>query len=367
MVNKIEELLAEANVKINGNRDQDIQVHNKNLFNRILSGGTLAVGESYMDGWWSCKKLDEFFSHVLRAQLEKKVRGISMYLLVLKSVIFNKQNIKGAKKVGKEHYDLGNDLYEKMLDKHMNYSCGYWKKAKTLDEAQIAKLELCCKKLGLKKGMKVLDIGCGWGAFASYAARKYQVKVDGITISKEQAALAKKMCKGLPVNIMLKDYRKLTGKYDAIISIGMFEHVGYKNYDNYFKTVERLLEDDGIFLLHTIGGNRSVRSTEPWINKYIFPGGQIPSLKQIMKKIEGKFIVEDLHNFGHDYDKTLMAWYANFNKHWPQLKKKYSPRFYKMWEYYLLSCAGSFRARKNQLWQLVLHKKGVIGGHTNIR
>ncbi|MFH1650072.1 MAG: cyclopropane fatty acyl phospholipid synthase [Candidatus Woesearchaeota archaeon] len=366
-IQKVQELLDLADVKINGKRDHDLQVLDERFYDRVLSEGSMGLGESYMDGWWTAKKLDVFFYKILNAQLDKKVKTFNLLFLALKSKIFNSQTLKGARKVGKEHYDLGNDLYEKMLDKGLNYSCGYWKDAKTLDKAQEAKLDLCCRKMQLKKGMRVLDIGCGWGGFAEYAARKYGVEVLGVTISKEQAAYAKERCKKLPVKILLQDYRKVTGKFDAIVSIGMIEHVGHKNYKTYFEVAERCLKDDGIFLLHTIGGNNSVVNTDAWMNKYIFPNSHLPSLKQIMQNVEGKFVVEDLHNFGIYYNNTLMAWYSNFKKNWPSLKKNYSERFYKMWEYYLLSCAGSFRARKNHLWQIVLSKKGVRGGYVSVR
>ncbi|MDH7528362.1 MAG: cyclopropane fatty acyl phospholipid synthase, partial [Ignavibacteria bacterium] len=254
-----------------------------------------------------------------------------------------------------------------MLDKRMNYSCAYWKDATNLDEAQENKLELICKKLYLKPGMRVLDIGCGWGAFAKYAAEKYGVEVVGITVSKEQLKLAKELCDGLPVEIRLQDYREVNEKFDRIVSIGMFEHVGYKNYREYFKIAAKNLKDDGIFLLHTIGSNISTKSTDAWTHKYIFPNGMLPSLAQISKTVENLFVIEDVHNFGADYDKTLMAWYNNFKNNWHKLKDKYGERFYRMWEYFLLSCAGAFRARKNQLWQIVLSKKGILGGYSSIR
>lgn len=367
MKQTIQEYFALANVQINGNQPWDIQVHNPRFYTKLLAGGSLALGESYLDGWWDCKQLDEFINKVLRAKLEKRVRSKSLIWNALKAKVMNLQSKAKAHEIGKSHYDAGNDLYKVMLDKNMAYSCGYWNKAKTLDEAQEAKLDLSCKKLGLKKGMRVLDIGCGWGSFAKYAAEKYKVKVVGITVSKEQVKLARERCKGLLVEIKLQDYRKLNEKFDRIISIGMFEHVGYKNYRTYMKVVHRCLKPNGLFLLHTIGGNKSVNSTEPWINKYIFPNSMLPSTKQISKVAEGLFVLEDWHSFGADYDKTLMAWYQNFMKNWDKIKSDYDQRFYRMWKYYLLVCAGSFRSRKNQLWQIVFSKKGVKGGYQSIR
>ena len=254
-----------------------------------------------------------------------------------------------------------------MLDKRLTYTCGYWRTANNLDEAQEAKLDLVCRKLGLKSGQSVLDIGGGWGSFAKFAAEKYGAKVTVVTVSKEQVELGQKLCAGWPVTFLLQDYREVKGKFDQIVSLGMIEHVGYKNYRTYMEVAERCLAADGLFLLHTIGGNESAKSTEPWIAKYIFPNSMLPSIKQLGQSIEGLFVMEDWENFSAYYEPTLMAWFANFDRHWPELKDKYGDRFYRLWKYYLLSCAGSFRARKNQLWQIVLSKQGVPGGYKSIR
>lgn len=251
----------------------------------------------------------------------------------------------------------------------MTYTCGYWKDAKTLDEAQEAKLDLVCRKIGLKKGDRVLDIGCGWGSFAQYAAEKYGASVVGVTVSKEQVALGSERVKGLPVEIRLQDYRAISdGPYDHIVSLGMFEHVGHKNYRTYMKKVHELLKDGGLFLLHTIGSNQLTPISDPWIDRYIFPNGMLPSVQQLGASIEKLFVMEDWHNFGADYDKTLMNWYLNFEKAWSSLKEKYGERFCRMWRYYLLFTAGAFRSRQNnQLWQIVLSKNGVPGGYQSIR
>ncbi|MFA6969409.1 MAG: cyclopropane fatty acyl phospholipid synthase, partial [Candidatus Paceibacterota bacterium] len=285
------DLLKKADVEIGGGRPQDIMVHDERLYSRVIRYGTLGLGEAYMDGWWEANQLDVFFDTALRAHLEKKFEmNISSALTVAKAFIFNQQSGKDAFTVGEVHYDLGNDLYTAMLGTRMVYTCGYWSGAKTLGDAQEAKLDLVCKKIGLKKGDRVLDIGCGWGSFAKFAAEKYGAEVVGITISKEQAALAQELCKGLPIEIRVQDYREVNEKFDHIVSIGMFEHVGVKNYREYFKVVDRCLKDDGLFLLHTIGYNLSLLTSDPWITKYIFPGGVLPSIAQIGKAIEGKFI-----------------------------------------------------------------------------
>lgn len=365
---KAKELLALADIEVGGSRPWDIQVHNPALYKRILAQGTLGIGEAYMDGWWDCDSIDELVNKVIKAQLEKQVKLGHFALDVLKARVFNRQTKARALEVGLKHYDVGNDLYERMLDRRMVYTCGYWKDASNLDEAQEAKLDLVCRKIGLKKGDRVLDIGGGWGSFAKFAAEKYGAKVVAITISKEQAELGRKRCEGLDVEIRLQDYRDVNEEFDHIVSLGMFEHVGYKNYRTYMEVANRCLKEGGFFLLHTIGGSISVKSTDPWIDKYIFPNSMLPSVAQIGKSIEGLFAMEDWHSFGADYDKTLMAWYANFTKHWDEIKDQYSDRFYRMWRFYLLVCAGLFRTRtNNQLWQIVLSKGGVQGGYKSIR
>jgi cyclopropane-fatty-acyl-phospholipid synthase len=359
-------LLARADIAINGSRPWDLQVHNDALYGRVLREGSLGLGESYMDGWWDAERLDEFFFRLLRAGLDASAApGLSLLASALIRFT-NRQSRARAFQVGQEHYDLGNDLFEAMLDPNLVYTCGYWKDAETLEEAQLAKLDLICRKIGLEKGHQVLDIGCGWGSFAKFAAERYGAQVTGITVSKEQAELARSRTAGLPVEIRVEDYRETKGSFDRVLSVGMFEHVGSKNYRTYFEAVERLLKDDGLSLLHSIGGNHSVRSTDPWMDRYIFPNGMIPSIRQIGTALEGLFVMEDWHNFGAYYDKTLMAWQANFEAHWPELKERYSERFRRMWNYYLLACAGSFRARKNQLWQIVLSKHGVPGGYQRV-
>ena len=356
-----EHLLDLAGITVNGNKAYDMQVHNEQLYRRLISDAALGLGESYMDGWWDTPALDQLIARVTAVDLEQKVKGnLKLKLQVLKSKLFNFQKRSRAFQVGEQHYDAGNDLYRAMLDKRMAYTCGYWKKARTLDDAQEAKLDLVCKKIGLQKGMSVLELGCGWGSFAKFAAGKYGAQVTGVTVSKEQVELGNAECKGLPVTIELKDYREVSGVYDRVLSIGILEHVGYKNYRTYMEVADRCLKDDGIAFIHTIGGNVSTTITNPWTDKYIFPNGMLPSIAQIARAMEGLFVMEDLHNFGPDYDKTLMAWYGNFEKAWPCLKEKYNERFYRMWKFYLLSSAGGFRSRYNQLWQIVMTKTGRV-------
>ncbi|MBW2568032.1 MAG: cyclopropane fatty acyl phospholipid synthase [Deltaproteobacteria bacterium] len=360
---KVEDLLSFGDVKINGDRSWDMRVHNDQLYPRLLVKGSLGLCESYMDGWWDCDRLDEFSDRILKAHLENRVTPLTNFFQAFKAKLFNFQKPSKAFNIGKHHYDIGNDLYRQMLDGRLIYSCGYWKDATTLDEAQDAKLDMICRKLKLQPGMRVLDIGCGWGGTARFAAKRYGVEVVGITVSKNQYQLAKKLCDGFPVEIRLQDYRSLEGHFDRILSIGMFEHVGYKNYVAFMKVVKRCLKNDGLFLLHTIGGNTSVANINPCIERYIFPRSMLPSANQISDAIEGLFVLEDWHSFGVYYDKTLMQWFKNFHDNWNVLKKSYDERFYRMWKFYLLSCAGSFRARINQVWQIVFSPEGVQGGY----
>ena len=364
------QLLESADVLFNGDRPWDIQVLDPELYDRVLSRGSLGFGEAYMEGAWESDRLDETFHKLLAARLDTRIRGVArlQFLgLFLRNLLFNRQSRKRAFQVGEHHYDIGNDVYTAMLDPTMSYSCVYWKDAVSLEQAQLAKLRLICDKLELTAGERLLDIGCGWGGLAKLAAKDYGAEVTGITVSKEQQRLARERCAGLPVRIDLLDYRDLEGQFTKVASVGMFEHVGPKNYAPYFAAVERVLATDGLFLLHTIGNYDQLHTTDAWIDKYIFPNGHIPSARQLSRAIEKDFILEDWHNFGQDYDTTVMAWWKNFDNAWPGLRDKYDERFYRMFKYYLHSCAGYFRSRQGQLWQLVLSKRGRRQIYRSIR
>ncbi|MDC9580916.1 cyclopropane fatty acyl phospholipid synthase [Xenorhabdus sp. PR6a] len=357
------ELLQEIDIEINGKRPFDIRIKNPDFYKRVLKEGSLGLGESYMDGWWECDRLDIFFYKVLQAGLEHRIpKNVKDIFKIIISRIFNLQSPRRAWIVGEEHYNLGNDLFTRMLDPHMQYSCGYWKDANMLEEAQTHKLRLICEKLQLSPGMTLLDIGCGWGGLAAYAAENYGVSVTGVTISAEQQKYAQERCQDLDVKIILEDYRNLNLQFDRVVSVGMFEHVGPKNYDNYFNIVKKNLKPDGLFLLHTIGSNIDKSGSDAWISKYIFPNGCLPSITKIAKATNGKFVMEDWHNFGADYDKTLMAWYERFTASWHEIEHNYSPRFKRMFSYYLNACAGAFRARDIQLWQVVFSPRGIEKG-----
>lgn len=356
----LQELADKAGFRFDGSDPWDIRVNDSRLFQRILTKGSLGFGEAYMDGWWECDSLDRLFHRLLVVDADRHIdrwTRLRVLVEVLRNTLFNLQSDRRAFQVGEQHYNIGNDVFEAMLDSSMSYSCGYWHKAETLEEAQHDKLDLICRKLDLQPGERLLDIGCGWGGLARFASANYGVEVFGITVSKEQQKLALDRCAGLPVVVELMDYRDLKGQFDKVVSVGMFEHVGPKNYRSFFSIVERLLKDQGLFLLHTIGNYVTTLKVDPWIDKYVFPNGKLPSVSEISEAIERRFLVEDWHNFGTDYDRTLMAWWENFERNWPELAGKYGERFYRMWKYYLMSCAGFFRARQGQLWQLVLSKR----------
>lgn len=359
----ISDLLATADIRIGGKRPWDIQLNAPGVIERAITKGNLGFGEAYMDGDWDAERLDEFFYRLLSCQLDQHFKPRTQLLYFLSATLRNLQQGKRVWKVAQVHYDLGNEFYQAMLDPRMNYSCGYCKNADNLAAAQEAKLDLICRKLGLQPGMRVLDIGCGWGGFMGYAAEHYGVECVGFTVSQAQAEWIRAHYAGLPIEVRLQDYREVEGKFDRIASIGMFEHVGRKNHPEFMRVANEALTENGLLLLHTIGKNRTRTVTDPWTEKYIFPNGDLPSIRQIADASEGLFVAEDLENFGADYDKTLMAWHTNFEAAWPNFRDTLGDRFYRMWRYYLLSCAGAFRARDLQLWQWVFSKRGVRGGY----
>ena len=367
----LERLAASAGITFNGDRPWDIRVHDSELYRRILRQGSLGFGEAYMDGLWDSQRLDETMTRVIRVSAGERLPGLAAVqnvLAYLDDLMRNRQTRRRAFEVGERHYDIGNDIYRAMLDPTMSYSCGYWQDAQTLGQAQRAKLDLICRKLELAPGERLLDIGCGWGGLAEHAARHYGVEVFGITISREQLDLARERCRGLPVEVRLMDYRELSGQFDKIVSVGMFEHVGFKNYRAYFRAAADVLADQGLMLLHTIGARATFRGTDPWVHKYIFPNGAIPSVGQVGAAIEPWLVLEDWHSFGPDYDRTLQAWWDNFDAAWPTLRgDRYDQRFYRMWKYYLHLFMGYFRSRRGQLWQLVLSRPARSAVYRSLR
>jgi cyclopropane-fatty-acyl-phospholipid synthase len=353
----MEDLLSGCGVTVNGSNPWDIRVNDERFYARVLRSKNLGLGESYMDGWWDCPRIDELMCRILSARLDEMVHGgLKLLVPFLRALLFNRQSKSGSQEVAERHYDLGNDLFLSFLDPYNQYSCAYFRDTDDLNQAQRNKLDLVARKLELTDGDRVLDIGFGWGGLARYVAEHYRCSVTGVNISEEQVDYAKDFCKDLPIDILHCDYRDIRGTFDKIVSVGMFEHVGRKNHRPFMGVVHRCLHDEGIFLLHTIGSNESQVTSDPWISKYIFPNGELPSIAQISKAVEGLFVIEDVHNLGPHYDKTLMAWHERFRKAWPTLNGKYDKRFKRMWEYYLLTCAGAFRARSIQVWQFLMTK-----------
>lgn len=366
----VENMFKAGGITMNGTNAWDPQVHNPKLYDRLLGGGSLGFGEAYMEGWWDCVALDEFFFRVQYHRVDKMLpRDFNTLKYYLKAKYLNQQTKSRSKEVVKRHYDIGNDHYELVLDKYMQYSCGYWGYgANTLQEAQEAKLDMVCRKLKLEPGMKMLDLGCGWGGLSQFAAERYGVSVVGVTISEEQAAYAREKCKGLPVEIRVHDYRELNDEFDRVACVAMTEHIGYRNYRTLMEVVSRNLKQDGIFLQHTIGGNYSTKITDPWIDKYIFPNGMLPSAAQLTTASQGLFVLEDWHNFGTHYDRTCMEWLKNLDDTWDQRDSaRYDETFHRMWRYYLSASAASFRSRKNHLWQIVFTKPLHLGEYKSIR
>ncbi len=366
---KVTELLSIAGITVNGDKEYDIQVRDERFYQAFLSHGRMGMGESYMDKWWDCQDLNMLFTRIFTAKSEivAHVKTPEAILMALLGKLMPYGSKARSKHVGEFHYDLGNELYEAFLDPYLQYTCGYYQGgAATLNEAQEAKLARICQKLKLEKGQRLLDIGCGWGGLMKYAAEHYGIDVTGISISKEQLAYAEKNCQGLPATLKFQDYRDLNDQFDRITTVGMIEHVGKDYYREFFECVRRNIKPDGIFLLHTIGYNTS-DFKNPWLQKYIFPGCYVPSIKQIGEAYEGLFVLEHVENIGFSYQQTLLHWYDNFEKAWPVLSQtypqKYDERFYRMWRYYLLSCASGFGVRAIQLWQFVFSPNGVNGGY----
>jgi cyclopropane-fatty-acyl-phospholipid synthase len=363
----VRELFGLAGIEIGGHAPGDIRVSDSRFYERVLRDASVGFGEAYMDEWWETDALDVTIDKIMRANLKQKITGSwRMRALTVKAVMLNLQAKARAGASIEAHYDIGNDLYTRMLDPRMVYTCAYWDKATNLTEAQEHKLDLVCKKVGLEPGMKVLDLGCGWGGFASWAAEKYGCTVLGVTLSKDQVSLGNQLWKHLPVELRLCDYRDVQGTYDRVVSIGMMEHVGPKNHRTMMETIDRCLKPDGVALVHTIANNRSLRHGTPFIEKYIFPNAVAPSLAQIGRAMEGLFVCEDLHNIGPDYDPTLMAWWENFDRTYSEISHRYDRKFYLMWKFYLLAAAGASRSRDGQLYQVVMTKTGRKQPHCRV-
>ncbi len=374
----VQEILKHGDITINGERRWDLHVHNDRFYVRLLRDGSLGLGESYMLGWWDCDDLFTFFKKILSSQrtLRHKNVGWRTRLAFVKARLTNVQHIGQTRELADTHYNLSNELFEHMLGTSMAYSCGYWANADNLDQAQFAKYERISRKLKLEPGDRVLEIGCGWGGLAKYMATHHHCEVVGITIAEEQADYARTLCDDLPVTIAIKDYREFEadqfgGPFDKVVSVGMIEHVGYRNYRALFEAVERALRPRGLFLAHTIASTVSMEIGDPWLGTYIFPGGMLPSMHQLSDAAEGLFILHDVENIGVNYTPTLLAWHDNFVAYWSAAERvKARPRiwgseetFFRMWRYYLMCCAAEFEAGDSQVWQITYSKGHLPNGY----
>jgi cyclopropane-fatty-acyl-phospholipid synthase len=374
----IRALTDRADVGFQGERPWDLQVHNPRLYGDLLNRGSLALGEGYVNGDWDCGALDVLFTRLLSQPACRQVAMGSQPLARLLGQAqqlaerwVNWQSRSRAHMVGQHHYDIDDRVYGAMLDSRRLYSCGYWQDAADLETAQLHKLQRICQKLELSPGQRLLDIGCGWGGLAVHAARHHGVEVVGITVSAQQASYCRDHSGELPIEVLLCDYRsdlvKQQGRFDRVVSVGMLEHVGRRNDRAYFEVINAQLAADGLALIQTIGSHDTNRALDPWINTYIFPNGRLPSAQQLCHGFEPWFLLEDWENFGADYDITLLAWWRNFERAWPQLMDELGDQFFRVWKYYLLSCAGFFRSGQGQLWQVVLSKKGSGRSYRSIR
>ncbi len=358
----ITDLFAEADIEINGVRPCDIRVNDGRFFRRVLAEGTLGFGESYMESWWDCDDLEELCYRAIRSRIHTRIRpNLAAIVEVALSLLLNLQTKSRARIVGRRHYDLGNDFFGAMLDPSMQYSCAYFHGTNDLATAQELKMELICRKLGVHPGMRVLDIGCGWGGLARHMAMNHGCEVVGLTISAEQRRYAENLCADLPVDIRLQDYRDVEGVFDRVVSVGMFEHVGPKNHRIYMNKVRECLRPDGLFLLHTITANEIRKTCDRWISKYIFANSMLPTASQVLQAGEGLFVTEDIHNLGQYYVPTLRAWESAFMKSREEFRARFGEEFVRMWRLYLLSCSGAFRARSLQVFQFLLSPEGVEG------
>ena len=367
-----------AGIGFDGDQPWDIEVRDSRLFADVMRRGSLALGEGYVNGLWDCQRLDQLFTRLLTPNTAIDVMQgfdplahLRTLVLSLGERLLNWQTHLRAHQVARRHYDIDPRVYAAMLDSRRIYSCAYWQQASNLEQAQEHKLKLICEKLQLEPGQRVLDLGCGWGGFARYAAENYGVEVLGITVSAQQQRYAQGLSLDLPVRTVLADYRtsllRQEKPFDRIVSIGMMEHVGRLNDSTFFQIVNDLLTDQGLMLLQSIGTRQTTAKIDPWIDTYIFPNGRLPSAQQLCRGFECSLILQDLENFGRDYDTTLMAWWSNFDAAWPRLSQDISPSFYRLWSYYLLSCAGLFRSGQGQLWQLVLSKPSRQQTYRSIR
>lgn len=348
----------------------------KSFFRKVYANPSLGLAESYfLDHAWVCDDLVGLIDRIMKADLLSKLSLVMKLRLVLKSLpqffktwVFNKVRSKPYE-IGQQHYDKGNSLYKEMLGSDdMTYSCGLWDDADDLKQAHLNNFDRACQNMKLKPGMKVLDVGCGNGSFLKYAAEKYGIEGVGITVSEEQAKFAREFCEDLSIKIMVRDYRELGeeffGYFDAIASFGMFEHVGPRNHQTYFKMISKYLKPGARFFFHTIANFKKAIFLDPFIFKWIFPSSYVPTIKQVLNAAKEYFIhIETYDVKAENYAKTLAVWYKRFKDGWEsKLRHLYYDKvmqgdsFYKMWCYYLASCQALFKVNGKYVLQVVFEK-----------
>ena len=354
----VQDFLQQADIRVDGSRPWDIKICHPDFFKCIMQQGLLGLGESYMDGWWECERVDILIYKFLTGRLDEYLPiHLHNILNLFSAKLLSLKPDHVSLTSGNKEHEIGYDIFAVMLDNYMQYSCGLWREGTSLDEAQTAKLQMICEKLQLSPGMRILDLGCGWGGTAEYMARHYGVYVEGITDSTEQQKVAQARCRDLDVTIMLGDFHDcIDDQFDRIISLGTLQNIELRNYQAFFKRIANSLNPDGRCLLQSIGKDQFVNHVGLWINKYIFPRGCLPSEEQIVRSTQPYLHIEDWINLGGDYDKTFMSWEKRINDAWPELKDNYSPRFKRMLDYYLCSCAGFLRAKKLNMWQMVFSR-----------
>jgi len=352
---------------LNGTGQLDPRVHDPRAYKKIILHGSLGAGEAYMDGWWTVPDLAGMLCKLFRSREADNFHEFWSSLRSIRGLLTNLQSSRRSWIVARKHYDLGNEFYRRWLDPTMAYTCGYWSDGvETLEQAQVAKYDIVCRKLGLKPGERVLDIGSGWGGFARHAAKQYGVRVVGVSLSVEQNRYAQEERRGLPIEIRTMDYRDVNdGPYDAIVSIGMFEAVGHRNYRVFMQRVHDLLKPGGLALLHTIGTTGERSTIDPWFHRYIFPNGELPCRWDIIRATWELLHRLDFQEFPPEYyARTLQAWHDRFvegRRAIRRLGTQYDDRFFRMWEYYLLAMVAAFAERRNVLWQLVYCREGDQG------